>query len=294
MDYNKKITWNLAGAFCKHDILIKYFEDNDLFDRYNKIIVYDGIEKCRWNGGRVNLDAPYTDVVRDTYYRLGWSINLTFTNPVIDTSDPTGNFILEKMHREGNGIILVNDELRKYVRKNFPKYKILFSTTGCNSVKYPMRDEDFSFYEGVLKRHDVLIPRCDSNFDPKLRDLDQSRLEILVSDRCVMNCPKRNEHYHILAEANRRGVTLEESTRMRGECLIPEKEADRLHNIARLVLKDKYPFHMFPHQIKDLIDDGFSNFKVHGRDSEDAEYLSFLERFLVDYDSPAIELKRRG
>lgn len=293
MNYNKLITWNLAGAFCKHSILMNYFKKNNLFDRYDHINVYDGIEHCKWNGGRINLKAPYSDEVRDTYLDLGWSINITFSNPNIDTSDPVGNFILEKMHQEGNGIILVSDDLRRYIKKNFPKYKIYYSTTGCNSVKYPMSEANFSFYENVLDTHDFLIPRCDSNFDARLRELDLSRLELLVSDRCVMNCPKRQEHYSALADYNLKGVTPKDVLSMLGTCLIPEDEAALSHKLSRRILGDKYPFHLFPSQIKNLMDEGFRSFKVHGRDSEDAEYTSFLDRYLVDYNLP-LEIIMKG
>ena len=101
---NKAITWNIAGGFCMYHLIIPYFTENKLWDTYKKIVVYDGLNHCAWNGGRVNNSATYSDDIRDHYYDLGWSINLTFTNPIINLADSLGNFLLHKMHRKGNGL----------------------------------------------------------------------------------------------------------------------------------------------------------------------------------------------
>lgn len=284
MSLNKKLTWNIAGAFAKHETIYSFFKDRGLLDTYGKIVLYDGIAECVWNGGRLNNPIPYNEEVRDLYYDLGWSINLTFTNFIIDTSDETGNFLLEKMHKEGNGIILVNDSLREYVRKNYPKYKIYYSITGCGPAKFPMDDETFSFYKGKLDLHDTLVPRCDNNLDPRLKDLDISKLELLVSDTCVLNCPHWEDHFKAYSVLNRRGKSATKKDWDNVECWVPKDDFTRRTNMERKALKDKYPFYLSPNQIKKLISEGFYNFKIQGRESENKDFLYDLDRYLVDYD----------
>lgn len=284
MSLNKRLTWNIAGAFAKHDTIYSFFKDRNLLNTYGKIVLYDGIEECVWNGGRLNNPIPYSEEIRDLYYSLGWSINLTFTNFIIDTSDEKGNFLLEKMHKEGNGIILVNDSLREYVRKNYPKYKIYYSITGCGPAKFPMDDETFSFYKDKLGIHDTLVPRCDNNLDPRLKDLDISKLELLVSDTCVLNCPHWEDHFKAYSVLNRRGKAATQKDWDNVECWVPKDDFDRRTNMERKALKDKYPFYLSPNQIKKLINEGFHNFKIQGRESDDKDFLYDLDRYLVDYD----------
>ena len=99
--------------FFKNKHILEYFD----------ITVYDGINNCQWNGGRINRDISYTDKVIDFYYRNNITIALTFTNPVIDIQDVVGHELLEKFHRDGNVVISVNDALRNYIKSIFPKYK---------------------------------------------------------------------------------------------------------------------------------------------------------------------------
>lgn len=286
MSLNKKITWHIAGAFSKFEVLKKYFEEKNLFDKYGSIVVYDGIEVCKWNAGRLNRKVSYDEKIRDYYYGLGWAINLTFTNYNIDTKDEMGNFLLEKMHRKGNGIILINEDLRRYVKKNYPKYKLIHSITGCGQAQYPMSDDTHSFYKNIQDNYDTLIPRCDNNFDPRLRNLDISRMEILVSDTCIMNCKHWHDHFKAYSDLNSRGTSATEAElKSIEECWIPKEEFAKKTELERKVLRDKYPFNLNAPQIKSLLLEGFSNFKIQGREAKVDEYLGDLGRYLVDYDS---------
>ena len=84
----------LAGAFSKSIPLVKFLSHN-LVDT-NELVVYDGINKCDWNGGRINRDVYYSDALINYYYSKGVSIALTFSNHNIDLTDPLGNELLEK------------------------------------------------------------------------------------------------------------------------------------------------------------------------------------------------------
>jgi len=286
MDLNKKMHWNIAGAFIKHDIIMDYFTKNNLFKRYGHISVYDGIENCTWNGGRLHKHVPYVKEVRDRYYDLGWSINLTFTNPVIDLEDVKGNYLLEEFHKEGNNIILVNESLRKYIKKNFPKYKLIHSITACGDVQgFPLRDEDLNFYKDKQDKYDIIIPRCDSTFDPRLRELDKDRLEILISDTCVLNCPYYGDHFKQIAKHNETEVDAsKEVWEGIGECWIPDDEFDRKTKLEKRMLGDKYPFYLNFKQIKSLVIEGFPTYKMQGRESSEEDYRHDLSRFLRDYN----------
>jgi len=286
MDLNKKMHWNIAGGFVKHEIIMDYFTKNNLFGRYGHISVYDGIENCVWNGGRLHSFVPYRKEVKEKYYGLGWSINLTFTNPIIDLNDEKGNYLLEEFHKEGNSIILVNDDLRKYIKKSFPKYTLIHSITACGEVQgFPIRDEDLAFYKDKQDKFDVIIPRCDSTFDPRLKELDIDRLEILISDTCILNCPYFGDHFKKIAQHNESGKDAsKEQVEGIGECWVPKDEFDRKTKFEKRLMGDKYPFYLSFKQIQNLVKDGFTIFKMQGREAPEEEYRYDLGRFMRDYN----------
>ena len=83
----------IAGAFSKTIPILKFIS-NKLVDN-TQIIVYDGINKCRWNGGRINRDVYYNEELMKFYYSKGISIALTFSNHKIDLTDKIGNELLK-------------------------------------------------------------------------------------------------------------------------------------------------------------------------------------------------------
>ena len=98
---------NIGGAFSQKEFLLRYFLANKDITKEMQITVYDGVNTCPWNGGRINRNIQYTDDVINFYYRNNISIALTFTNNVISLDDPTGNHLLNKFHRPGNKIISI-------------------------------------------------------------------------------------------------------------------------------------------------------------------------------------------
>jgi len=286
MNLNKRIHWNIAGAFAKYNLIIDFFSKRNLYNKYRHITVYDGIENCTWNGGRLHKYIPYNKKIKEHYYDLGWSINLTFSNTKINLNDEKGNYLLKEFHKEGNGIILVNDDLRKYINKNYPKYKLIHSITACGDIQgFPLREEDLIFYKDKLKKYDMIIPRCDSTFDKKLRILDKEKIEILISDTCILNCPHFGKHFKDIAKHNEKEInaTADLWTKV-GECWIESQEFKKKVAFEKRMLGDKYPFYLSYKQIQSLIREGYTTFKIQGREASEKDFLFDLNRFLRDYN----------
>ena len=287
MNFNKEITWNIAGAFVKHDIIVNHLKRNKLFNKFKKISVYDGLENCTWNGGRLHSYVPYNKEIKDKYYDLDISIALTFTNHTIDLKNPTGNFLLEEFHKKGNKIILVNDELRRYIKKNFPNYSLVHSITACGEVQgLPLRAKDINFYKEKLSKYDMIVPRCDCTFDNRLRELDLNRLEILISDTCILNCPHFEEHFKQISQQNAISTNASsKEIKSIGECWLPSKTFKRKTALEKKILGEKYPFYLNHNQLRSLIIEGLSNFKIQGREASNKDFLQDLEYFVRDYNN---------
>lgn len=97
-----------------------------------------------------------------------------------------------------NGIneILVNSpELEEYLRKTYPKYKFISSTTKCLLNKDDIIKEAEKYYLTVLDyRKNTDIDFLSSLPNPE-------KYEILLNAYCDPECNLREHHYNILARS---------------------------------------------------------------------------------------------
>lgn len=259
----------LAGAFSKSLPLIKFLSNN-LVDT-NEIVVYDGINKCRWNGGRINRDVFYNTGLMDYYYSKGISIALTFSNHNIDLSDAIGNDLLERFHRKGNALIIVNDDLRKYVREKFPDYDLIYSITGMGHLNIPLQDSDIAFYKDLESKYDWIVPRFEHIFDKRAGELDCTKWEVMLNDTCVWGCKHYDAHFKAIADENTAGRPY---TAIIEECWLPKFDPN---------IDSKYDcMDIKPHNMQRLKDMGVRSFKITGREMTDDEYYGELIKFVKD------------
>ncbi|MAF36179.1 hypothetical protein CL622_03620 [archaeon] len=287
------IRLNIAGGFSKFNELRYFFKLIPEIHDICKITVYDGICSCAWNGGRINRDLPADESICQYYYDNDISIALTFTNPVIDISDPVGNEILKRFHRPGNVIISVNEYLLKYIKDEYPEYKHTRSITSFGKIDVPMSDGDFDRYNRLETMYDYIVPRCEHVFDDRFRKLDQSKYEVMLNDTCVYNCPYYGEHFKKIAEQNRtyqrpwQQASVSEMSNIE-ECWL-SKQSDikptsffnpDLEDIkTRRKYGDNYGMDLRPNQISELIEQGVSNFKLTGREMSRDQYISELRTY---------------
>jgi collagenase-like PrtC family protease len=258
----------LAGAFSRNVALIKFLS------RYRgdaELVVYDGINKCRWNGGRINRDIQYTDGMIDYYYSKNVRIALTFTNYRINLDDKIGNELLEKFHKDGNCIILVNDELRQYIRDNFPKYKLIYSITGMGLLNIPLQDSDVEFYKDLESKYDWIVPRFEHIFDPRNVELDRTKWEVMVNDTCIWGCQYFDQHFKAIADENTKGNAYSKEVE---ECWIPKFNPNKPSKYNCMDIDEDH--------LAKLQDLGVRSFKITGREMTDEAYLVELERYVLN------------
>ena len=285
---NSNITFNIAGAFSHSDVIFEHYSKNkSIYNSYKKIYVYDGIDDCSWNGGRVNdKSLVLNDDLMDTaerYYSIGWGIKITLSNNIIDLKDSKGLRILEKFHKRGNGVILRNKDLKNLISKEFPLYETTHSITGALQDA-TLSEENLNFYRDLQKEYDFIIPRLENNLDPNLEKLDKSKIEILINDKCVYNCPYFKKHYDYIASLNLPSEHSEEELAKSGMCWINEKF---LKIVTELDIKRhgfRYGMKLSKEQIVYLIDRGFYNFKILGRNFADTPLCLSLDKYIIDYD----------
>jgi len=261
------VRYLIAGAFSR---TIPIFEALTKYKGSARILVYDGINKCKWNGGRINRDVVYNDGTINYYYSKGVGIALTFTNNNIDLTDPIGNHLLEKFHKEGNAIILVNSRLRKYIRENYPKYELIYSITGMGTLNIPLEDIDIQVYHHLESVYDWIVPRFEHVFDKRADELDRTKWEVMVNDTCVWKCKRFDEHFKAIARENTLGNEYSEEVE---ECWIKgfNPDIDSRQDAMDIDLE-----HV--NKLKLL---GVQSFKIIGRELDDHTYAGELKRYLI-------------
>jgi hypothetical protein len=258
----------LAGAFSRSIALIKFLSH---YNGTAELVVYDGINKCRWNGGRINRDIGYTDGLINYYYSKGIKIALTMTNHKINLDDEVGNHLLEKFHKEGNCIILINNDLQAYIRKNFPKYKLIFSITGMGLLNIPLQDSDIAFYKDLESKYDWIVPRFEHIFDPRAVELDRTKWEVMVNDTCVWGCKYFDEHFKAIADENTAGRPYSAEVE---ECWLPKFNPDIPSKYNCMDIDEEH--------LDKLMGLGVQSFKITGREMHDDQYYVELFRYVKE------------
>jgi hypothetical protein len=255
----------VAGAYSKSLTIIKMLNQVGPDDH---IVVYDGIDKCKWNGGRINRDVFYNEALTNYYYSRDVSIALTFSNHVIDLDDIIGNDLLHRFHREGNALIIVNDSLRQYVRDNFPKYDLIYSITGMGTLNIPLQDSDIAFYKDLESKYDWIVPRFEHIFDDRSGELDKTKWEVMLNDTCVYGCKYFDEHFKAINAENTAGRPYSAEIE---ECWLPKFNPDIDSKYNCMDIDEEHI-----HKLKLA---GVQSFKITGREMQDGEFWQEVKTF---------------
>lgn len=234
------VYWNLPSLFKKpthqyHIIKTLKYRDKHHFSVY-------GSPCFLWNGGRkgeINLSLLDIEKYIEQMNSIQVPCFTTFTNYFLteeSLNDELGNSILDILSQNtNNGVIISNDTLYNYIKKNYPSLK-----TKCSVLKstYENYTHNINWYKRMLDKFDVVVTHPDLPFNLYEELPEKSRIEILVNELCRKNCPNRrtcylpyidfSHHQHPMCNQN-------------GECSFSIKE------------------------IKNLIDIGYKRFKLQGR-----------------------------
>ena len=93
--------------------------------------------------------------------------------------------LLETHHQESNSVIVTNDDLAKWIRADFPKYRIDASVIkNINTLKK---------LEKALKLYDEVVLPMTANEDwPFLKSIeDKHRIMLFANAGCAFTCPSK-------------------------------------------------------------------------------------------------------
>lgn len=270
-----KIYWHLPG-FCYfrllNQVLMNLMKDYpDCFrEGYCIGSVYGTFPGAIWNGGRAVFGITGKDdiaAILKIYNSRGIPVQFTWTNSLLEEKhvyDTYCNLIM-KLADNGMNQVLVNQPvLEDYIRRNYPDFKLISSTTKRITDVKGLREE-------LDKDYFLVVLDYDLNHNEEVLSAIQDkadRIEILVNEVCYPGCPKRSEHYRQQSR-----MQLEYDINTSFPC--PNKTRER--KFAEC--KDR-PAFISNEQIQQYADQGFVNYKIVGRgmpmDFVKESYLYYL------------------
>jgi collagenase-like PrtC family protease len=303
------IHWNLSGGIVHRGLLLPFIDA--LEARNVSLSVHDGFSGLSWSGGRESgsaMDPGALDGVLEQYRRRGVGFNLLFSNHLLGPDDlghEYGNWLLQKLHDELNGVVVCDGVLADYVRERYPKYQLVRSVVNAylDKIIYRRPDAIVRYFEEKLRQYDRVVVPSELNLRFELLDqLDKSKLEFLVNNNCFWHCPFVVKHYTQIAHGFRAAggsptrVCMAEREAMglgRDRLLEHLRKYDAVLNDSgkpiqkikfgqRITLRKSW---LKPEQVGLMQRRGCVHFKLQGRDVDPHAFEETLRLLVVDYDA---------
>lgn len=269
-----KAYYHLPGLFEFYDLYSKFIP---LFVNHREYFydwcdigsIYGAPADCLFNGGRYGfgLDNPIEVLQLMNKYHI--PARLTFSNSLLEEkhlSDSKSNYLLKLFHNKNNGVIIYSDLLLNYIKENYPNYHFISSTTKVildfdELVKELNRDE----FKNI-----VIDFRLNKVFD-KLNTLtpkQKDKIEFLCNECCDVSCTKRKACYKNVSLKNLDTDTVDS---------ICQYNQDYRFSIAK-----NNPSFISIDDIQNIyLPNGFSNFKIEGRNLKSLVIVEFLLYYLT-------------
>ena len=237
--------------------------------------VYGAPCDCIWGGGRVGFGENEPEKVLTLMREYGISARLTFSNSLLRTrhlSDRNCNRLCALFHSEAeprNGVIVHSELLLDYLRKEYPDFYFVSSTTKVLT--------DFALLKTELEREEFrfVVPdfRLNKAFDrlSTLSPEHKGKLEFLCNECCFIGCTDRKLCYENVSRKNL-GEPCPDHV-----CSAPGgKEGYRFSSAM------SSPAFIGIDDIRSVyLPMGFSNFKIEGRGLGSAVVLEMLLYYMV-------------
>ncbi|MBQ7678656.1 MAG: hypothetical protein IJT34_02275 [Butyrivibrio sp.] len=289
MKETEKARYHLPGLFEFYELyqvfLPLYAEHREYFYDWCDIgSIYGAPADCIWGGGRVGFGDADPGEVADLMRRYGISARLTFSNSLLEEQhlgDQKCNRLCAMFEDPGavqNGIIIHSDLLLDYIKRAYPGFYFVSSTTKvltdlCALIHELDRDE----FRYVVP--DFRLNRALAQFQP-LTAGQKDKIEFLCNECCDFGCQDRKNCYE---NVSRKSLGQDCADHV---CVSPTagrgyRFSDAMVNPGFIGIEDIQQLYL---------PSGFTNFKIEGRSLGSAVILEFLLYYMT---KPEYQLKVR-
>ena len=300
--YGKDIEWSLPLLFQYEPVLITI---NDCLEFYGikpgKVNLF-GAPSCMWAGGRVpavgiSVDIPQIRKVFNflkTYNAIP-TFTFSYTNITkYNLEDSYCNSLLDLGIEIGARFIVYSDLLRDYIKEKSPNSTVVasvikpsFRFQGDEKLEEPTIENETNYYNQLLKEYDVVVVRPEYSRKvliehPEYID-DISRIEVLINQPCMTECPRCQEHYRSQQASRLNYNTVSKKFACICNTMTPKEFADLTlahteeevkklvaNGVNKLKLQGRGVGHPIYHLLYNLY---YSMFNTDGKNYLPAEYL---------------------
>jgi hypothetical protein len=137
-------------------------------------------------GGRIWNYTEISEYDIRSMYRMGINLRLPLSNHHASRQEYEENLpFLEKYHRSGNSVIVTHDGLAKWIRADFPDYRIEASVIkNINSLE--KIDKAARLYDTV-----ILPMHCNEDEEFLQSIEDKSIITLFANAGCALTCPSK-------------------------------------------------------------------------------------------------------
>jgi len=296
--YGQDVIWSLPCLF-QNEVVFGSFQaslETYKFPLLNANVY--GAPRTAWTAGRVSAVRDELDIKQlkklfnyvqnanngiptFTFSRLG------ITNELL--RDKYANYILDFAMEHGARFIVSSDRLKDYIKNKNSNIVVVSSVIkpisyfhGRDNIEQLMIEEETNYYNKLLKEYDIVVVRPEYARDilvknPSLID-DISRIEVLINQVCINNCPMASKHIVLIQESNDKPI---DEPLYSNDFYCPKYQYSRSQNYQ---LNCTLSYNI----IKKLIDAGVKHLKLQGR-GEPIPYqnsLFLLASQIFNFDGP--------
>lgn len=148
--------------------------------------VFGFVERSSLYGGRIFTKPELTPEDVAYLYEVGVGVRLPLTNHFVEPSEYEANEpLLEKYHRRGNAVIVTNDNLARWIRRDFPNYRLEASVIK-NLKTYARIAAAMEVYDTV-----VLPMELNGERDFLAGAPEKHRITLFANAGCALTCPSK-------------------------------------------------------------------------------------------------------
>ena len=148
--------------------------------------VFGFVERSTLYGGRVFDKPELTEHDVNQLYYVGIGVRLPLTNHYVEPAEYEATApLLERYYRDGNAAIVTHDDLARWIRRDFPKYRIEASV--IKNLK------TYDRIAAALDLHDTAVLPMELNHDSDFRARvpEKDRITLFANAGCALTCPSR-------------------------------------------------------------------------------------------------------
>jgi hypothetical protein len=143
-------------------------------------------EPCPLYGGRIFTATELSRYDLRSLYKMGINLRMPLTNHYATAEEYAECLpFLEKHYRPGNSVIITNDDLARWIRADFPDYRIEASVIkNINTVRKV--EQAYALYDTVI------LPMEANEDEELLLSMPQKeRVMLFANAGCAMTCPSK-------------------------------------------------------------------------------------------------------